>query len=184
MKGTARPVRLTYQDYLLFPDDGKRYEIIEGEKIMTPAPVPRHQKVLGSLVRLLLKFLSGKDLGEWYIAPIDVVLSRHSVVQPDLLFITRDRLSIVGEKAITGAPDLVMEVVSEATRRTDHVRKRKLYAAHGVREHWIVDPEVERVEVFVLQGKALQKRGEHEEGEAHSPCVLPGFRAPVREVFA
>ncbi len=184
MKGTARPVHWTYEDYLLFPEDGKRYEIVEGEKLVTPAPLPKHQTVLANLIRLLVQFLEGKDLGKWFPSPIDVVFAQESVVQPDLIFIRKDRLQIIGERAITGAPDLVVEVVSASSRKLDSITKRKLYAGYGVNEYWIVDPELERIEILVLEGGSLVKKVEHVEGDAWSLEVLPGFSTALREVFA
>lgn len=183
MKETFKSPKWTYEDYLLFPDDGKRYEILRGEKFVIPTPVPRHQIASRNIQFALMKYLETHELGELLNAPIDVVLAEDSVVQPDLLFIARERLSIVGEKAITEAPDLVIEIRSPSTHKLDYVTKRQLYAEHGVKEYWIVDPEVERIEVFVLESGKLEKKTEVTSGEARSLVVLPGFGVDLRKVF-
>ena len=184
MKPAARSDGWTYEDYLGFPDDGKRYEILEGEKVVTPAPVPRHQIVLARIYDALKAFAEEQDLGSVLFAPIDVLLAENTVVQPDLLFIAKDRASIIGDRAITEAPDLVIEIHSPATHKLDHVTKRRIYAVHGVREYWIVDPDLEKVEVFVLERGTLEKRAEVTEGAVGSFAVLPGLRIPCPKIFA
>ena len=131
--GTTK-TRLTYKDHLLFPDDGKRHEIIEGEHYMTPSPSTRHQRTCGNIFRLLSEHARRTGAGEVFISPMDVVLSEEDVVQPDLRFISAARASIVTEKNIQGAPDLAVEVLSAGTRKKDVSIKRRLYAARGIPE--------------------------------------------------
>ncbi len=183
MEGTAKPLKWTYEDYLAFPDDGKRYEIIEGEKFVTPAPIPKHQWVALNLVKAFNFFLERNPVGAVLFSPIDVLLSEETVVQPDIVFIQSERLGIVGDKAITAAPDFIIEILSDSSRRTDYVPKRKLYAKHGVREYWIVDPAVERVEIFVQESGDLVKKAEHTTGDVSSLEVLPGFSVAIRAIF-
>jgi Uma2 family endonuclease len=118
IRDTARR-KLTYEDYLLFPDDGNRHEILDGEHHVTAAPFPKHQRVLRELLFGLHSFLREHRLGEVYSAPLDVVLSRHDVVQPDLLFISNERMTILTERNLQGAPDLAIEILSSTTRRID-----------------------------------------------------------------
>lgn len=176
---------LTYEDYVLFPDDGKRHEIIEGEHYMTPSPSKRHQKICGNVYRLLYERALRARAGEVYIAPFDVVLSDEDVVQPDVLFVSTARVAILTEKNVQGAPDLVVEVLSESTRKTDMTVKRKLYAAKGAREYWIVDPELETVTVY-RAGKAGYERAAELSLEAKDSVQTPllaGLAVPLSEIF-
>ena len=184
MKETEHPIRWTYEDYLLLPDDGKRYEIIRGEKFMSAAPIPKHQIVSMKLIRVVDHWVEANKLGICLYAPIDVVLADDSVVQPDIIFIRKDRMGIIGEKAITAAPDFVIEILSDSTRKLHLVLKRNLYASYGVREYWIVDPKAERIDIYILEKDELVKKVEITEGEARSLAVLPGLAIPLREVFA
>jgi Uma2 family endonuclease len=174
---------LTYEDYLLFPSDGKRYEIIEGERLVTPAPVPDHQRVSRNLVAILLHFVEETGAAELLYAPVDVVLSDTDIVQPDLLLVHKDRAHLVTDKDVSGAPDLVCEIVSPSTRKTDYLTKRKLYQKYGVREYWIADPEIGRIEVFTLTEGRLEKTGEHHAGDTLVSTAFPGLEVPVAQVF-
>ncbi|HEX7809719.1 MAG TPA: Uma2 family endonuclease [Thermoanaerobaculia bacterium] len=148
--------RLTYEDYLELPNDGKRYEILDGELFVNPAPVPLHQIIVRQLLRAIQDYFDAHGGGEAIASPIDVVLAHDTVVQPDLVAVTASRLSIIGPKNVQGAPDLVIEVLSERTRQFDENTKRKLYEQSGVLEYWIVDPDRAQVkihrgsEVFVI----------------------------------
>lgn len=144
--------KYTYEDYLKTPED-ERYELIEGELLMTPSPVTRHQRISRELEFELLKFAKENDLGEVFDAPYDVYLDDENVVQPDIMFISKERLNIIGEKNIQGAPDLVIEIISENTAYRDLVQKKKLYARFGVKEYWIVIPEEGSIEIYILKDK-------------------------------
>ncbi|HEX5714577.1 MAG TPA: Uma2 family endonuclease [Thermoanaerobaculia bacterium] len=135
--------KLTYEDYVLIPDDGKRHEILDGEHYVTAAPYPRHQAILGEL-----HFLRQNRLGRVFLAPVDVLLSRHHIVQPDLLFISNERLTVLTEKNVQGAPDLVVEILSDSTRRIDEGLKLERYELLEVREYWTVDPSRNVVRVY------------------------------------
>ncbi len=147
---------VTYDDYLELPDDGNRYQIIGGELFMTPAPFTRHQQAARNIFRLLDNFALEHDLGEVFFAPFDVVLSMTDVVEPDILFIAKERLEIIAEKNIIAAPDLVVEVLSDSTEQIDRNQKKELYANHGVKEYWIADPKKETIEQFVLKDDQLE----------------------------
>lgn len=149
-----KEIHFTYQDYLLTSDD-KRYELIEGELLMAPAPDTKHQSISGRLFTRLDRIISRGRLGYLFSAPCDVVLSDEDVVQPDIFFISSERRGIIGEKNIQGPPDLVIEILSSKTLERDRIIKRKLYAKFGVMEYWIVDPKGETVEVCRLKEKGL-----------------------------
>ena len=141
---------LTYDDYAAIPNDGKRYEILEGELAVTPAPNLKHQTVSVNLVFLLSRHIRAKGLGSLYHAPVDLILEPTSVLQPDLLFVAKGRQSILTNRAVEGAPDLVVEILSPTTGRNDRVTKAHIYARHKVPAYWIVDPDQETVEVYLL----------------------------------
>jgi len=142
-----QPTRLTYEDLQGFPNDGLRRELVRGELLVTPASRPRHQDVV---LRMGVAFLAFADRhgGHAYVAPVDVVFEQHDVLEPDLIYIAPDRLSIVGELAIHGVPSLVVEVASPSTSHDDRTLKRDVYARYGVPEYWIVDPDTLSVERY------------------------------------
>jgi len=179
-------VEFTYEDYLLFPEDGRRHELIGGEHFMTPAPSTRHQKIVGKLVRFLEDYVARTKAGEVFVAPTDVVLSNLDVVQPDLLFICTARSPIITEKNIQGAPDLVIEILSETTRKTDETIKRKLYEGHGVREYWIVDPELETVDIHRLTDRKYVRAAELslEADHAIETPLLPSLKLKLSDIFS
>jgi Uma2 family endonuclease len=142
---------LTYEDYVLLPNDRNRYEILEGELTITPAPGTKHQTASGNLFVLMAHYIKDRDLGRVFYAPIDLILEATSVLQPDLLFVSKAREGIITEKAIEGAPDLVIEILSPTTSRTDRVTKAHIYARHAVPAYWIVDPEQEAIEIYLLE---------------------------------
>jgi Uma2 family endonuclease len=150
------PRKLSVDELELLPNDGKRYQILDGELDVTPSPVPRHQRISRRLERLLEDALAEGGRGEVFDAPIDVVLDRHNVVVPDLVFVSRERAGIVGEKFIEGSPDLLVEILSPSTRRTDIRVKSELYARFGVSWYLIVDPDIDRIEVYRLAGRSYE----------------------------
>jgi len=142
---------LTYNDLSQMPDDGKRYEIIGGELFVTPSPIKKHQKLSGRLYQLLSDQAQAGH-GEAYFAPVDVRLAPYDIVQPDLLFILRDRLDIyLPSGVVEGPPDIVVEILSPSTRGIDQIRKAALYARGGVHEYWIADPDAPSLTVYTLR---------------------------------
>ncbi|MBI4546680.1 MAG: Uma2 family endonuclease [Ignavibacteriae bacterium] len=176
-------VVFTYDDYLTLPADGKRYEIIEGELYMTPAPFTDHQRILGRLFRLLDEFVRKNNLGEVFLAPTDVVLSMTSVVQPDILFVSKERSNIITKKNIIAAPDLVIEILSEATEKTDRTAKKAMYEQFGVREYWIVDPEQKLVEVYTLVGNKFSESGVYRGNDKLKSALLRELSLEVNKIF-
>ena len=141
---------LTYEDYAALPDDGKRYELHEGELSVTPAPGTRHQQILVNLTVLLAPHVKTQGLGTLLIAPLDCIMSNITVVQPDLLYVDGSRRNIVSERGVEGGPTLAVEILSPSTTHVDRRRKMTLYAAHGVPWYWIVDPDDRAIEVYRL----------------------------------
>lgn len=146
---------VTYDDYRHLPDDGKQYQIIGGELYMTPAPTTLHQRIALRIKVKLFEYVEKKELGEILDAPVDVVLSMTDVVQPDIVFVAKERLNIITKKNIVEAPDLVVEILSEHTESIDRNKKKELYERHGVNEYWMVDPEAKRIEQYVPEQQAF-----------------------------
>jgi Uma2 family endonuclease len=141
--------RLTYDDFLLFPADGRRHELIDGDHYVTPSPNTRHQRLVRRLLAAFEDYLrEHPDAGEPFIAPFDVVFSHFDVVEPDLLFVAADQHHIVTEQHVRGAPALVVEILSPGTRRVDEKVKYRLFDRAGVGEYWLVDPELDLVKVY------------------------------------
>ncbi|MEO0148999.1 MAG: Uma2 family endonuclease, partial [candidate division WOR-3 bacterium] len=169
----------TYEDYLKLEDD-KRYEVINGRLVEMPAPTPWHQDISRNLLFLLWGFVKGKDLGKIYHSPIDIVLREDVVLQPDIVYISKEKLGIVGEKAVNGTPDLVVEIVSPSTARRDTVVKKGIYENFGVKEYWIVYPDEKAIEVWVLNesGKYELYSFAEKEGKVKSK-VLEGLEVDL-----
>ncbi len=175
-------LRFTYDDYALLSDD-RRYEVIDGELFVTPAPTPFHQIVVMRLARLLEDHVAGGRLGRVLVAPCDVVLSQHDVLQPDIFFVPAGRGEIIGEKSIGGAPDVVVEVLSPSTESRDRVAKAKRYATFGVREMWLVDPAGKTIEVLVNSDEGFLSKALYGEGETVRSERLPNLAFPAAPVF-
>ena len=163
---------LNYSDYAALPDDGRRYELHRGELSVTPASGTRHQGVIVVLTALLHDHVSSRDLGKIFVGPTDCILSDVTVLQPDLLHIATDRLSIISERGIEGTPTLVIEVLSPSTAHLDRDRKMTLYAEHGVPYYWLVDPESRSIEAYTLAGAEYARAGR----VTSEPVALPPFR--------
>ncbi|MBI5193298.1 MAG: Uma2 family endonuclease [Nitrospirae bacterium] len=174
--------KYTYEDYLKTPDD-VRYELIEGELLMTPAPVPRHQRISINIAFNLEGFVTDNDLGEVYCAPCDVYFDDENVVQPDILFIAKDRLNIIGEKNIQEAPDLVIEILSESTASRDLIQKKMLYAKFGVKEFWIVSPGEKTIDIHILKDKNYELYKTYGEADTLESQVLKGFTMELKGIF-
>lgn len=148
MEPSSVKTTYTYGDYCLLPDD-QRYEVIEGELYLVPSPSVVHQKVSDNLLFILKKHVNETKSGYVFSAPLDVLLSDDTVVQPDIIYIAEENCRIIGEVNIGGAPDLVVEVISPATAKRDYGEKKDLYARHGVKELWIVHPVLQIIDVFI-----------------------------------
>ena len=184
MATTQPVVKFTYEDYRTTPVD-ERYELLDGDLIMVPAPNLKHQTVQLQLARRLASFVEEQNLGKMFIAPCDVVLSDTNVVQPDLLFISRqhEHLLSSGEN-VRGAPDLAIEILSPSTADKDRGVKRELYGRHGVTEYWLVDPIAETVTIHRQQaGKLTATQTFGREATLRSP-LLAGLKLHLDDIFS
>jgi Uma2 family endonuclease len=183
----ADRMKLTYDDFLLFPDDGKRHELIDGEHYVTPSPNTKHQRVSGNLYFLIRAWLEEHPIGQVFYAPFDVVFSRFDVVEPDLLYVSNERMAeIVTTQHVTGAPEIVVEIGSPGTRRRDETIKRRLYERSGVSEYWILDPELDVVRIYRRVGASFDRPAElsRESGDILTTRHLPGLEIPLSRLFA
>ena len=156
-RAIASSDRFTYDDYLNLPEDGKRYEILDGDIAVSASPLLRHQRVSLTLTQILDAHVRTHRLGAVYVAPVDVVLDPSTVVMPDIVFVSTDRAHILKEQAILGAPDLIVEVLSPSTATRDRTTKAKLYSRFGVTHYWIVDADEGTVEVLELARSRYRK---------------------------
>ena len=175
--------KLTYDDYLLFPDDGLRHEIIGGEHYVTASPVTRHQRILLNLAYLIQTHLEEHPTGELLPGPVDVLLSETDIVVPDLLYVSRERSQIITEKNLPGVPDLVIEILSPSTRSRDKRLKRDLYERVGVKEYWLVDSDLDVVTVCRLAAEAFAEPLHYERGSTFTTPLLPELDLPVDRIF-
>jgi Uma2 family endonuclease len=186
MKTTSGSVKLTYDDFVHFPDDGKRHELIDGEHYVTPSPRLRHQVIVGNLHLVIASWLETNPVGRLFLSPLDTVLSPYDVVEPDLLFVAADRLSeLLTEENVRGTPDLVIEVASRGTRKREETIKKRLYARAGVQEYWIVDPEIDVVRVYRREGLSFLRPVElsREHADVLRSPLFPGLDLPLERVF-
>jgi Uma2 family endonuclease len=176
--------KLTYDDYVAMPDDGRRHEIIDGDDYVVPAPSTWHQSVAINLTLILAPY-AREHGGVPFFAPLDVILSPENVVQPDFIFVRAERAAIVEKRGIFGAPDLAVEILSESNRLHDVRRKKKLYERFGVGEYWMVDPDRKTVTVLRLEGAAYVRAAELTAGvdESFSSPLFPGLTIALAAIF-
>ena len=174
--------KLTYEDYASLPDD-ERYELIDGELIPMPSPKEIHQRILLLLGASWLWFVLERHLGAVYAAPFDVILSPTNVVQPDLIFVSSARAHIITEDNIRGAPDLIVEILSPSTAGYDRTTKRNLYARHGVREYWLIDPYAKTITVLTLGANGYDTYAVYGECDTLTSPALAGFELNLSDLF-
>jgi len=178
----STPDRYTYKDYLLIDDD-KRYEILRGGLIMVPAPFTIHQRLLRNIEDILWNFVKEKKLGEVLVAPTDVVLSEDIVVQPDILFISKEGLDIIKEAAIMGSPDLIVEIISPSSASYDTVEKRDIYEEYGVKEYWLVFPQEKAIEVLALEDGVYRELCKGRKTGVVRSKIIVGLEVDLKDVF-
>jgi Uma2 family endonuclease len=179
-------VKLTYDDFVLFRDDGKRHELIDGEHYVTPSPNQKHQRVLLNLSLLVGNWLEQRPTGQLFLAPFDVVFSRFDVVEPDLLYMSNGRAAaVLTEANVQGAPELVIEIGSPSTRQRDETVTRRLYERAGVSEYWFVDPEIDVVRAYRRNAQSFARPIEltAEASDTLTTPLLPGLSLPLSRVF-
>ena len=182
-----RHIRFRYEDYKSLPESmEKRYELLDGDLLMVPAPTTTHQRISRNLEMRLHEYCQRTKFGEVFDSPVDVVLGEddaREVVQPDLLIVATERASIIAEEEIRGAPDLVVEILSTGTERRDRGYKKILYGRYGVREYWIVDPVGRSVEVHTLTQAGLELRGSFTGEETVESTLVPDLELTAESIF-
>lgn len=173
--------RVGYADYVKAPADGRRHEIIGGEWYVAPAPGIPHQNAALNLAVILKQHATANKLGRVIISPVDVLLSKADIVQPDLIFVSSDRSSIVTEDNVKGAPDLVIEILSPSTAAIDRGVKRELYERSGVKEYWLVDPATRSIEVHEFSSP--RRTSVHTGERSFESALLPGLHVRPKDVF-
>ena len=179
-------VKLTYEDFVQFPDDGKRHELIDGEHYLTPAPNTKHQTISLRLTVLIGSWLEGNPIGRLFHAPFDVVFSMFDVVEPDLLYLSNARAAeALTPQHVRGVPELVMEIGSPSTRKRDETIKRRLYERAGVSEYWVVDPDLDTVRVYRREGETFARVVElsADAGDVLTTPLLPGLQIQLQRVL-
>ena len=179
-------LKLTYDDFLLFPDDGKRHELIDGEHYVTASPNLKHQQVLLNLTLLIGTWLDAHPIGRMFFAPFDVVFTNFDVVEPDLLYLSNERMvEVATPQHIRGAPELVVEVASPSTRSRDETIKRRLYERNGVSEYWVVDPDIDVVRVYRRgdEGFARPMELRRDTDDVLVTPLLRGLDLPLARIF-
>ncbi len=176
--------RQTVREQFFSLPEGTPCQLLAGEIIMSPSPIPLHQAIILELSLQLLRFVKEKKAGRVFSAPLDVALDDDHVVQPDILFIRQENLGIIGKKIIEGAPDLVVEVLSPSSAYHDLRTKFRAYERAGVQEYWIVDPERRSMEVYCTSGKKFQLHQEAEERGAVQSVLLAGFSVALDDLFS
>lgn len=174
---------LTYEDYVRLPDDRNRYEILDGELAVTPAPSPEHQRVSLNLTLVLGNHVRALKLGHLYCAPIDLILAPTTVLQPDLAFIRFERQGIVTARGIEGSPDLVIEILSPGTARTDRTTKAHLYARYAVHHYWLVDPEPRALEAYSLAGETYRLDHQLSGPAEFTPALFAGLTIRLADLW-
>ena len=174
--------KYTYEDYLNTPE-GERYELIDGELILVASPNEEHQIVSIELGSLMHYYAKAGDLGRVFHAPFDIVFSDSEVVQPDIMFISKEREHIRTGANVQGAPDLVVEILSPSSLGRDWGYKRELYAKYGVKEYWIADPVHRMVSVMLLRDGILELGGAYVEGDTVTSTALEGFSVEISAIF-
>ena len=174
--------KYTYQDYLNTPE-GERYELIDGELILVASPNEEHQIASIELGTLMHTYVKSEDLGRVFLAPFDIVFSDTEVVQPDIMFISKEREDIRTPANVRGAPDLVVEILSPSSLGRDWGYKRELYAKYGVKEYWIADPVHKMVSVMLLRDGVLELAGTYVGGDTVVSSALEGFSVEISAIF-
>lgn len=175
--------KLTYQHYVLLPDDGKRYEILDGDLSVTPSPMARHQAISVNLILTLGQHVRTNRLGAIFTASLDVILAHDPITQPDTLFVSNDRRPIV-RNWVHGAPDLAIEILSPDTRERDRTLKRRLYVRQGVQELSLVDPEAKTAKVCALDPAAEIAPPVFAEPDTLASGVLPALDLSLESIWA
>jgi Uma2 family endonuclease len=184
MRPVPADIPYTYDDYRLLPDDGRRYELIDGDLFVTPAPTPFHQTVSRRLQHALIRQLEEPGIAYIFNAPCDVILTDTTVVQPDLALVRIARKEIITQRGIEGAPEVVVEILSPSTRERDRYIKRAAYARQAIPEYWIVDPDQGWIEVHRLAGQGYHIHDRFDRAATLASPAFPEVAVPLAPLFA
>ncbi len=187
MTTTPATIKLTYDNYVCFPDDGKRHELIDGEHHVTPAPLTKHQRISVNLVSAIHHHCQQTKQGQVFSAPTDVIFTETDVVQPDVMFLSKDRDHLITRENIQGAPDLIVEILSNSTQHRDERLKQNLYEQPGVKEYWIVVPKLDSVKLYRLHDgryATSQKLSPEQPHATLTTLLLPTFALSLSDLFA
>lgn len=175
--------RATIEDYETLPE-GSPYQLIGGELVMSPSLTVQHQSIAGSILLELNAFVESNSLGEVFIGPLDIRLTNEDVYQPDLLFVRKERVHLIGRQKFNIVPDLVVEILSPSNAYYDLTRKKAMYAEHGVAEYWIVDPHEETIEILVKEGAYYRTDALFRKSDTLASPMFAGFSMKIATVFA
>ncbi len=173
----------TYEAYAALTDDGKCYEIMQGVLVMSPAPDLPHQDVVGEIFAYLRERVKLKRLGLVFPSPVDVVLSPHNVFQPDVVVLLKEHLAQATGKHIVGAPDLVVEIISPASKLYDRVNKHMIYEQACIPEYWLVNVKKRTVELFSLQNSKYHSLGVFKGEQTLPSRIVPQLTVTVARFF-
>jgi Uma2 family endonuclease len=179
----AETLAITVHDYMAMPEGPPYHQLIEGDLYMSPSPNWRHQKISQSIERLIGRYLDQHDIGEFFHAPMDVIINETNVYQPDVLFFRHKGKAKLGKRCIEGAPDFVVEILSESTAHLDRDLKRKIYARSGVKELWFVDPERKQIAVFDLAKSPEKPVASYSGDDTFTSRIFPGLSFACAEIF-
>jgi Uma2 family endonuclease len=182
--GAGRARKLTYRDLRATPDDGRRYEILDGELYVSASPVPRHQIVSRNLGVMLFDYVRQRALGEVFFAPVDVILDRHTIAVPDIVFVAAARRSVISDRAVEGPPDLLVEILSPSTARRDRTLKARLYAEFGVPHYWIADPRRNILHMYEASDRRFGAARTFIGAARASTPLFPSWRLDLAKVWA
>jgi Uma2 family endonuclease len=182
MATLAPPV--TVADYKVLPETGPQYQLVEGSLHMAPAPSRFHQDISRNIQVLIANWIEAGGGGKIYTAPFDVYLDETNVFQPDHVYISEQNIGILTDAGAEGAPDLIVEILSPSTRNIDLGPKKKVFARHGVREMWIIDPEPKTIAQYFLPVDAEKPARIFSESDSFTSEILPGLTIEGPKVFA
>jgi Uma2 family endonuclease len=186
MTPSSPGVKLTYDDFVQFPDDGLRHELIDGEHYVTPSPNTQHQSISINLTVLIGSWLERNPIGRLFHAPFDVVFSKFDVVEPDLLYLSNARAAdALTPQHVRGVPELIIEIGFPGTRKRDETIKRRLYERTGVSEYWIVDPEIDTIRVYRREKEEFARVVElsADANDVLTTSLLPDLEIPLSPVL-
>ena len=172
----------TYKDYSKLPE-GAPYQLIKGRLVMTPSPTIYHQKIIGRIHLVLAQYVYANQLGEVILSPVDVYFSETETYQPDIIFVSANQLSIIGEERVSGAPDLIIEVLSPSTAYYDLRHKMNIYEEFGVIEYWIVDPMDQTLDIFQRNDGVFHLRKKYTQSEVIDSPLIHGLTMNLGDVF-